>query len=85
MGSPAAAAVPMLWGRPVITTVAMQAGFFLVGDFQSSVAVFDRQAPTIEISDSHLDWFARNMLAVRCEERISLAIFQGSGMTYGAF
>ncbi|MEI9812924.1 MAG: phage major capsid protein [Acidobacteriota bacterium] len=84
-GSPLISVGPNVWGVPVAATTALPRGYFLVADFDQACAVFNRQPPTIEISDSHADYFQRNMLAVRCEERISLAMWNAGGLVYGAF
>ncbi len=64
--------VRRLWGIPVVETTALIAGRALIGAFKMGAAIYDRQQATIDMTDSHEDWFARNMLAVRAEERIAL-------------
>jgi HK97 family phage major capsid protein len=59
-----------LWGLRVVVTPAMTEGTALVGDF-SQYVVADRQQAAIYVSDSHNDWFQRNLLAILAEERIS--------------
>lgn len=58
-----------LWGLRVVVTTAQPENTALVGDFSQAV-VADRQQSTIYITDSHNDWFARNILAVLAEERL---------------
>jgi HK97 family phage major capsid protein len=76
---------PRLWGVPVVATPAIAAGSFLVGDFQSAVTLYDRLQSEVQISSEHSDFFARNLLMVRCEERIALAIRMPTGLIYGTF
>jgi HK97 family phage major capsid protein len=59
-----------LWGLRVVVTPAMTENTVLVGDFRQYV-VADRMQGTIFMSDSHNDWFARNLLAILAEERIA--------------
>ncbi len=85
LGSAAAAGEPILWGKAVATTTAMAQGTFLVGAFRRAASIRDRQGVTVEVSDSHGDYFIKNMLAIRCEERLALAIRDGAAMVYGTF
>lgn len=62
-----------LWGLRVVVTEAMTENTLLVGDFSQAV-VADRQQSTIYVSDSHNDWFARNILAVLAEERLGFGV-----------
>jgi HK97 family phage major capsid protein len=59
-----------LWGLAVVVTEAMTENTVLVGDFRQYV-VADRMQGTIYVTDSHNDWFARNLLAVLAEERLA--------------
>jgi HK97 family phage major capsid protein len=62
-----------LWGLRVVVTPAMTENTVLVGDFRQAV-VADRQQSAIYVTDSHKDWFGRNLLAVLAEERIALGV-----------
>lgn len=84
MGGPRRNAEPFLWGLPVATTNALPSGQFLVGDFQQAF-IADRMAATVEVSDSHADYFIRNMVAIRAEERIGLVVLKGEAFIFGAF
>lgn len=62
-----------LWGlRPVITE-AMPENTALVGDFRFAV-LWDREQAAISVSDSHSDFFVRNLLAVLGEERLAFGV-----------
>ena len=50
-------------------TEAVTANTAIVGDFRQCV-IADRQQSAIYVTDSHKDWFQRNLLAVLAEERI---------------
>lgn len=62
-----------LWGLRVVVTPAQTENTLLVGDFTQCV-VADREQSTIYVSDSHNDWFARNLLAVLAEERLAVGV-----------
>lgn len=62
-----------LWGLQVVVTPAMTENTVLVGDFRQAV-VADREQSAIYVTDSHKDWFGRNLLAVLAEERIALGV-----------
>lgn len=62
-----------LWGLQVVVTEAMTENTALVGDFRQAV-VADRQQSALYVTDSHKDWFGRNLLAVLAEERLALGV-----------
>lgn len=62
-----------LWGLRVVVTEAMTENTALVGDFKQAV-VADRQQASLYVTDSHKDWFGRNLLAVLAEERLALGV-----------
>jgi HK97 family phage major capsid protein len=65
-----------LWGLPVVSTNAIAQGTILVGDFQRGSVVHDRQNANIRISDSHADFFTKNLWALLAEERIAQSILR---------
>lgn len=76
---------PMLWGRPVVVTNAIDPGEFLVGAFGLGAKIYDRQDPEVMISDQDRDNFIKNMLTVRAEERVALAVKRPESIIYGEF
>jgi len=74
--------VPTVWRRPVVSTNAIPAGRFLCGNFANAI-VGDRQGASIELSQEHADFFTSNKIALRCEERISLAVLRPGAFRYG--
>lgn len=62
-----------LWGLRVVVTPAIAENTALVGDFGQAV-IADRQQSAIYVTDSHKDWFGRNLLAVLAEERLALGV-----------
>ena len=65
-----------LWGLPVISTNAISQGTVLLGDFQRGSAIHDRENANLRISDSHADFFTKNLLALLAEERIAQSILR---------
>lgn len=85
LGGPASVAEPRLWGLPVVTCPKMPEGNFLIGQFTGSAALFSRGGIQVELSTEHADFFIRNMVAIRAEERIALAVFRPAAFRYGSF
>jgi HK97 family phage major capsid protein len=65
-----------LWGLPVALTPAITAGTALVGCFKSSSQIFRKGGVRVEASNSHSDFFVKNLVAVRGEERLALAVYR---------
>lgn len=72
-GGPADDGIQRLWRLPVVETEAITEGTALVGDFRRAV-LWDRQAATISVSDSHADFFIRNIIAILAELRAAFGI-----------
>lgn len=62
-----------LWGLPVVESEAVTAGRGIVGDFSKAV-LWDREQTTVTMTDSHADFFIRNMVAVLAEERVAFGV-----------
>jgi len=77
--------VPTLWGLPVALTAAMAAGTALVGAFKTAAQLFLRGPIRTEMSNSHLDYFVRDLVAIRSEIRGALAVYrpQAFGLVTG--
>jgi len=74
--NPQSLAQPALWGRPVVDTPAMTVDTALVGAFKLGAQVFDREDSNVVISSEDQDNFVRNMVSVRNEERLGLAVYR---------
>lgn len=72
-----------IWGRSVVSTQAMTAGKFMVGDFAQHAQIFDRQDANVAISYENKDNFERNMATLRVEERLALAIYRPEAFIKG--
>ena len=65
--------VPTLHGLPVIESEGIAAGVGLVGDFRKAV-LWDREQASVSITDSHSDFFIRNLVAILAEERVAFGV-----------
>jgi len=84
-GPPTSFASGTMWGLPLLTTPAMVRDNFLVGRFPGTCAIFDREQVTVEIATENEDDFVRNLLTIRCEERIAFACFVPQAFVKGPF
>ena len=74
-----------VWGLTPIVTTAMTAGYFLIGSSAPTAAVIrNRMGVTVDISDSHDDYFIKNKIAIRIEARLALVVFRPAAYIYGA-
>lgn len=62
-----------LWGVPYVESEAITTGTLLVGDYAKAV-LWDREQASVTVSDSHADFFIRNLVAVLAEERVAFAV-----------
>jgi len=74
-----------LWGLPVVETLAMAAGNFLVGAFDMGAQIFDRQDARVEISTEDGNNFVKNLVTILCEERLALAVYNTLAFVKGAY
>lgn len=72
-----------LWGLTPIVTNSQTAGLFLIGDVNGCM-VFDRQQAAVEMSFEDSTNFQKNMVTVRAEERLALAIFRTEAFITGS-
>lgn len=84
-GDPNGLRAPAIWGLPVVDTNAMPQGQFLVGAFNMGAQVFDREDANVQVSTEDGDNFTKNMVTIRAEERLALAVFRPQSFVYGAF
>jgi len=75
MGAGPAASI---WGLKVVPTTAISAGTVLVGKFGGGEAcnVVMRQGIDLAVTDSHSDYFTKNMLAIRATMRVGFPVYR---------
>lgn len=76
---------PQLWGRPVVDTQSMDQDEFLVGAFRGAATIYDRMDPEVVASSEDRDNFVKNMITVRAEERLALAVKRPAALITGDF
>lgn len=85
LANPAQLTTPTLWGLPVVATEASQfLGKFLTGAFNSGAQLFDREDANVVISTENADDFEKNMISIRCEERLALAVYRPEAFVFGS-
>jgi HK97 family phage major capsid protein len=75
VGDPQGQIVQRLWNLPVVDSIAMPAGSFLTGAFRGGAQIFDRMQTEILLSTEDTNNFQLNMVTIRAEERLALAIY----------
>jgi HK97 family phage major capsid protein len=83
IGDPQGQITPRLWGLPVVSSLAMTAGTFLVGAFKMGAQVFDRLNVEVLISTENNDDFEKNMVTIRCEERLAFIVKRPTAFVTG--
>jgi HK97 family phage prohead protease len=67
---------------PIIATSAMSEGTFLVFD-PSQAVLRVKQAATVDVSESHADYFTKNLVAIRAEMRAALVVYSKAALLKG--
>ena len=70
-----------LWNLPVVLSNTVGAGTAVVGAFRSAAMIWRRGGVSVEASSSHSDYFARNLTALRAEERLALGVYRPVAFT----
>lgn len=76
-GGPDNGGTDSLWALPRVESEAMPEGTGLVGDFKQAV-LWDREQAGIQVSDSHADFFVRNLVAILAEMRAAFGVIRPS-------
>ena len=76
-GGPQAIGQRTLWGVPVVESESQGEGTGLLGDFSKAV-IWDREQTTVTMTDSHADFFIRNLVAILAEERLAFGVVRPS-------
>lgn len=75
-GSPAQAGPMYIWGLPVVVTTSMTENTALVGAFRLGAQIFRREGIRVEATNSNEDDFEKNLITIRAEERLALAVYR---------
>lgn len=69
-----------IWNKPVIVTGALGAGTALIGT-RLGAQVFRKSGISVEATNSHGTNFASDLVTIRAEERLGLAVYRPSAFT----
>lgn len=83
--SPSGRVGPGLWGLPVVATNSMDKDDYLLGAFQMGAQGWDRQDAVVEVFRQNKDNVEKNMVTIRCEERLALTVFRPESFIKGTF
>jgi HK97 family phage major capsid protein len=76
-GGPIGRGTPRLWGVPVVESYHISAGIAYLANWRKAV-LWDREQDSISMTDSHSDWFLRNMVAILAEKRVAFGLIRPS-------
>lgn len=79
--------IPNIWGIPVCVTTAVSVGTIIAGAFKTCASVVNSGGVSIEAVNTDQDDFVKNLMTIRCEERLALAVRRPKGfkiLTKGA-
>ena len=71
--------IPNLWGTPVCVTTAVTASQIVIGSFKTCGSVVSKGGTSVEITNSDADDFQKNLMTIRAEERLALAVRRPAG------
>lgn len=81
---PAAGATGSAWRLPIVESTAIGEDEFVVADWRMA-QIFDRQQAVVEFSSENSDDFERNMVTIRIEERLALAMYEPTAFVTDTF
>lgn len=76
-GGPMNPGNPRLWGLPVVESEGMTEGTCVVADWKLAI-LWDRMQTAISMSNSHADFFVRNLIAILAEMRAAFGVIRPS-------
>ena len=68
-----------VWNIPVCISTAVDAGTIVVGAFKTCGSVVNSEGVRIESTNTDQDDFIKNLMTIRCEERLALAVRRPKG------
>lgn len=71
--------IPNLWGIPVCVTTAVTASQIIVGAFKACGSVVQNGGVGVSSTNTDQDDFIKNLMTIRAEERLALAIRRPAG------
>ena len=71
--------IPNLWGIPVCVTTAVTDEQIIVGAFKTCGSVESKGGVSVEATNTDQDDFVKNLMTIRAEERLALAVRRPAG------
>ena len=71
--------IPNLWGIPVCVSTAVSTGTIIVGAFKTCGSVVANGGVSVEATNTNEDDFVKNLMTIRAEERMALAVRRPAG------
>lgn len=75
-GNPSEAGPMSIWGRPVAECESLTEGTGLVGDFANFCGLHVKRNITVQVSNSHSDYFIKGKQAIRADMRAAFAVYR---------
>ena len=70
---------PNLWGIPVTVSASVTSGTVIVGAFKTCASVVTNGGVSVEAVNTNEDDFVKNLMTIRAEERMALAVRRPAG------
>lgn len=71
--------VPNIWGIPVCVSASITSGTVVVGAFKTCASVVSNGGVSVEAVNTNEDDFVKNLMTIRAEERLALAVRRPAG------
>lgn len=71
--------VPNIWGIPVCVSSSITSGTVVVGAFKTCASVVTNGGVSVEATNTNEDDFVKNLMTIRAEERLALAVRRPAG------
>lgn len=71
--------IPNIWGIPVCVSAAVTSGTVVVGAFKTCGSVVANGGVAVEAVNTNEDDFVKNLMTIRAEERLALAVRRPAG------
>ena len=71
--------IPNLWGIPVCVSASITSGTVIVGAFKTCGSVVTHGGVSVEAVNTNEDDFVKNLMTIRAEERLALAVRRPAG------
>lgn len=74
---------PRLFGLPVIESIGMATDTVAVGAFRQAATIYEREGVVVDMSESDGDNFVKNLITIRAERRLALAVERPTAIRAG--